>query len=303
MLKPKLTVVITSRNNAQTLEGCLHSVSWVDEIILIDMGSRDATLAIAKKFGAKVYNIQPSPYVEPTRKYGISLVRSPWVLFLDPDEVLPPLLSAKIKEILEKNQANVSGYRLARKNIIFGQWIENAGWWPDFQLRLFQPQAIEWSDRIHAQPKVLSGQIVDLPATSDLAIIHCNYVTLDEYYEKVLRYTKIEVEQRKSAKIEPSLMLQAFSHEFLRRLFAQKGYLDKTHGLALSFLQAQYELLVVLRQWEHQGFSRSKFDSKKILESLGSFRKELGFWLLTAKIERASGLPKLFWRFCRLLGF
>ena len=305
-MKSNLSVVVNSKNSARHIETCLASVTWADEIILLDMQSHDQTLEIAQKYHIKIYNHQPLDYVEPTRNYAINLANNDWVLLLDADEVVPPSLTTKIRELLTNNQPNISGYLIPRKNIIFQTWIDSAGWWPDYQLRLLKKGSVIWSDKIHAQPKVISGSIIKLPAKETFAIHHFNYQTIDDYMEKLSRYTKLESKQRQNLNnVDSRSMLNAFGNEFLGRMFAQQGIKSGCHGLALSMLQSFYELLVILRAWENQGFKDGKQDQGKIIKELKYFNNNLTWWIYDYQIIRSSGLKKLYWKvrqaLCKLL--
>lgn len=305
-MKPDLSVVVNSKDSARHIEACLASVTWADQIILLDMQSHDQTVEIAKKYHAQVYTHPSLDYVEPTRNYAISLAKNDWVLLLDADEVIPPLLATKIRELLTNTPPNVSGYLLPRKNIIFQSWVDSAGWWPDYQLRLLKKGSVIWPDKIHAQPKVVSGSIEKLPAKESFAVHHFNYQTINDYLEKLIRYTNLEAKQRPDLKeVDSRSMLSAFGNELLRRIFAQQGIKSGRHGLALSMLQGFYELLTVLRAWENQGFKDSKQDQAQIINQLQVFNQDLSWWIAHYQVTKSTGLRQLYWKtrrtICKIL--
>ena len=126
-MTPKLSVVVNAQNVEADLPRCLASVkAMADEIIVVDQGSTDKTADIAKKAGAKVFPHKSVEYVELARNFGISKASGDWILVLDPDEEVPPSLAKKIKEIIKSNKADY--YRIPRKNIIWGKWIEHTLW-------------------------------------------------------------------------------------------------------------------------------------------------------------------------------
>lgn len=299
----KISAVINTRDAAKTLDSCLSSLKFVDEIIVVDMYSHDETVKIAHQHGAKLYFHQPLEYVEPARNFAISKAKHEWVLIVDPDEVIPPKLADKILELIEQKKPDVIGYRIPRKNMIFDAWINAAGWWPDYQLRLILAKAVKWSDKIHAQPRVKRGTVLEIPAKDTLAIHHFNYLSIDDYLSKMVRYTQIEAAQRPlPTKLDTRVIWQSFSQEFMRRLFAQKGYKANRHGLALALLQAHYELVVTLRQWEQQGFPQSKHDQTQIMSHIWQFKREINYWYCSYQLENAKGLKKWFWRVRRIIG-
>ena len=130
-----VSVVITTFNNGDALARCLSSVTWADEIIVVDSSSTDNTPDVAKRFTDKVFRQPNHPMLNLNKNYGFGKATGDWILCLDSDEVIPAELA---KEIREKVQyAHVAGYWIARKNMIFGKWIQHGLWWPDKQLRLF----------------------------------------------------------------------------------------------------------------------------------------------------------------------
>ena len=163
------------------------------------------------------------------------------------------------------------------------------------------PSSASPAAQIHSQPQIISGNIIELPAQEQLAIEHRNYKTLDDYLQKQQRYTKLEAGQRPTnTNVDVKTMINAFGSEFLSRMFAQKGYQTNSHGLALSLLQANYELLVTLRQWEVQGFPHNNLDQAQIIKELWQFDKNMRWWLFNYQIDHAKGLTKLFFKIMRL---
>ncbi|MEK7188473.1 MAG: glycosyltransferase family 2 protein, partial [Patescibacteria group bacterium] len=148
----KISVVINTLNEAKNLPRAIASIkNFADEIVVVDMRSDDKTVGVAKKLGAKVYLHERTSYVEPARNFAISKVmsqsdsqRSQWVLILDADEEVPDTLAQKLKESMEKNKGDY--FRIPRKNIIFGKWMQHSRWWPDFNIRFFKKGFVSWSE-------------------------------------------------------------------------------------------------------------------------------------------------------------
>lgn len=288
-IKPvgKLTVVINTLNEEATIPLVIKSVKKIaDEIVVVDTESTDNTVRVAKSLGAKVFLHKKVSYVEPVRNFAVSKASNEWVLVLDADETLSESLTKKIKEIKKTSEADY--YRIPRKNIILGKWMKHTRWWPDYNIRLFKKGFVVWSEEIHKVP-VTKGKGADLPDTEDLAIIHNNYKNIDDYLDKMLRYTKIQSDEliRNGYKFEFTDVVKKPVSEFLSRYFAGQGYKDGLHGLALSSLQAFSELVLYIRVWGREGYKDKDISKKEIKTLFGKVVDEFKWWI---RKEFSSGL-------------
>ena len=296
-----LSVVINTKNAAATLERTLESVKDAAEIVIVDMHSSDETLAIAHRFTGKIYEHADLGYVEPARNFAVQQATQDWILVLDADEVVPESLWQELPSLLADR--TVSCYELPRKNLVFGKWIERAGWWPDFQKRLFQQKKVKWSDAIH-QPPVVEGSVKTLPAEERFAITHYNYTSIAQYLEKLNSYTAITAAEKPLATgstVTPKTVISAFYSQLMSRLFAQKGIDDGVHGVALSHLQSMYELVIELKRWEAMGSVSTQNDQAETVASLQQMRRELAYWIADWQVGQAKGLAQLYWKVRRKL--
>jgi glycosyltransferase involved in cell wall biosynthesis len=297
----KLSVVINTKNSAETLERTLKSIKWVDEIVVVDMASKDDTVKISKKFTKKIFQY-PKPnigYVEPARNMAVKKATGEWILVLDADEEVPLSLKEKIQQLIS-GDATADAYHIPRKNIVFNQWYQHAGWWPDYQLRLFKKGAVEWSGVIH-QPPTLSGKSDSLAPQEDMAIIHHNYQSIDQYLGRLNRYTTHEADNRSAQMITSSSVVESFTSELLSRLFHYRGIDGGLHGVAISFLQSFYEQAVLLKQWEKDRFTVRKKEQQATIKSLRNFQSELNYWIADWHVSHAGGLSKIYWQIRRKL--
>lgn len=274
----KLSVVINAQNSEKDLGRCLSSVkNLADEIVVIDQGSVDKTAGIAKEFGAKIYKHEPVKYVELTRNFAISKATGDWILILDPDEEVGKELAAEIKKIIKENKADY--FRIPRKNIIFGKWIAHTLWWPDYQTRLFKRGKVSWSEVIHSVPLVVDKG-ADIAPQENLAIIHHNYNSVEEYLEKLNRYTSVQAEilVKDSYSFSWKDLIGEPFKEFIARYFTGEGYKDGIHGLTLSFLQAFSELIVYIKVWQANKFEDNKVEMPLVIKEMRNKEKELHYW-------------------------
>lgn len=253
----KISVVINTFNEEANLRRCLESIKdLVDEIVVVDMHSSDGTVAIAKKFGAKVFQHQYTRFVEPARNFALRHAQGDWILVMDADEELPKTLATKLKEIAQEDQVN--WVEIPRQNIIFGQWISHSRWWPDYLPRFFKRGKVSVPAKIHA-PYEKEGRGIQLPAEEENALIHYHYESIFQYLERLNRYTDIQSEElkKKGYLFHWQDLIVKPANEFFSRFFAAEGYKDGLHGLVLALLQAFSELIVYLKLWEKGGFAEA----------------------------------------------
>ncbi len=251
----KISAVIIVKNEEEHLAEALESLSFADEIIVVDDNSSDKTIAIAKRYTKKIYTVKGTGYVEPLREFAVSKAKNNWIFMLDADERVPATLVESLKNLSE----DISAVFIPRKNIIFDSWIQYAGWWPDYNVRFFKKDHVIWSSVIHSQPEI-KGKKEYLNPSEDNAIIHYNYNSITQFIEKLNRYTSVQahdlIEKKDTLKWQ-DIFSQPVK-EFLSRYFAQEGYKEGLHGLILSTLMGIYIYIVYLKVWEEQGFQKEQ---------------------------------------------
>lgn len=318
-----LSVVINTKNAAETLEETLKSVENLvngvgGEIIVVDAKSSDETVEIAKNAGAQIYLFEEEfNFVEPARQFALDKATRDWILVLDADEEITTELGEKIRQIVSQQSSedkqSADAYLIARQNIIFNKALENTGWYPDYQLRLFRKGKVTWPKTLHAVPEV-NGEVERLSAAKSdhLAIIHHNYQTIDQYWQRALRYSSIQADQQPSAtqgnemiianqKSQTEIFWQTFWGEYWRRLFADHGLDDGAHGLVLSFFQATSELMVAAKIWERQKFPQDQLTASEWQKIWQTSQREFNYWRANYLIDQTTGFNKLVWQIRRKL--
>ena len=282
--KPLISVVMNTLNNADKIARSLKSVQKLaDEIVVVDMYSDDDSRKIAKKYGAKVYfHKKTGGYVEPARNFAISKATGKWVLILDTDEVVPRSLAERLKQIaLDPEKKDLDCVLIPRKNLIFGKWMENARWWPDYLPRFFRRGKVEWPKQIHQQPKLNDKNIFTLPDVEKMALIHHNYENLDQFLDRNRIYSRVramELIKEKNYKLGYKDLLIEPLNEFLSRFFSGEAYRDGLHGLALSLLQAWTVLLTYLKVWEESNYEEKPLEPRLVKEVLEDAVYRMEFW-------------------------
>ncbi|OGM77145.1 hypothetical protein A2210_02385 [Candidatus Woesebacteria bacterium RIFOXYA1_FULL_40_18] len=256
-----------------------------DEIVIVDMTTSPKEVkTIGVRFNARICPHERVNYVELIRNFGIIKATNEWVLILDPDEEIPPTLAKKLKELVKKNE--YAYFRIPRKNIVFGKWLRHSRWWPDYNIRFFKKGSVSWSEIIHAVP-ITSGRGADLPEKEEYAITHHNYQTIEQFLDRMNRYTTVasNMKIKEGYRFIWRDMVQKPSSEFLSRYFAGEGYKDGLHGLTLALLQAFSEIILYIKIWQKEKFLEQAISAKEIENEFGSLMNDVRFWLADMSIK------------------
>ncbi|WFB35515.1 glycosyltransferase family 2 protein [Kiritimatiellota bacterium B12222] len=188
---PGISLLVHTRNSQDSLEKTLASAQGVDEVLIIDMESADNTLAIAKKFGARILSIPPNDRVDEIRNTYLEEVSFDWTLVLDSDEFLPADGITTLQALRQQaHSGNYDAVKLPRYNIIADRVLTSCGWYPDQQLRFFKTGFGNWGDGHHHSPTCKSGEkrTLTLQPPQCLHIHHQNYKNFREVIQKQLHY-------------------------------------------------------------------------------------------------------------------
>jgi glycosyltransferase involved in cell wall biosynthesis len=225
-----LSVAIITFNEEDRLPDCLRSSSFADDIVVVDSGSADATVEIAKAAGCRVF-------VEEWKGFGlqkqsaVDKCSNDWVLVLDSDERIPPETRDEIARVLKDPAAD--GYSFPRKNIFNGKWIRSCGWWPDYVVRLFRKERGELSRSPVHEKIVVKGPVVCLKTP----IEHHPIRNMAHIMAKMDGYSTLGAETlfERGASASVLKAVSRGSFAFLKMYFLKRGVLDGAEGLALSF--------------------------------------------------------------------
>lgn len=296
-LNPSIAAVVLTKNEENDLENCLKSLSWATEIFVVDSGSTDKTLEIAKKYKATILSRAFDNFAM-QRNFALSKVTTfNWVLMVDADEVIEKSL-AKELEFFAKD-IYLDGVSIPRKNYIFGKWIEHSDWYPDHRLVFFRPKMVEYLGDVHERANFIKGN--GTVAKAEAHILHHNYDTVSEFVIKnIVEYprqyaTVLDGEKVKFSAVD---LLGKPIAEFMRRYFLCEGYKDGMYGFVLSLLMGVQTLVAYCYLWEIQGKRKdlTTEESQAVFASLKSKGTELTYWITTVAIEGSRGATKLLYR-------
>ncbi len=253
---PLLSVAIVTCNEERNLARTLSSVSFANEIIVIDSGSTDRTVEIAESFGARVFR-RAWPGFAAQKNFAIQQCTGDWILSLDADEELSPELCRQISYLLPTSPP-VDAYFLKRRNTFLGRWIRWGGYYPDPKLRLFRRAAANFAltPRFKERPVHETIAFDGASATLDYDLIHHAYPTLEDYLEHMDRYStlgaELLVQQGRTSNSWPAFYWNVlcvphltFTWNYLFRL----GFLDGREGLLLHLYHSAYVSWKYAKAW------------------------------------------------------
>lgn len=237
MNRVPLSGVVTTLDNAATLDECLASLAFCDEIVVLDSGSTDATVAIAQRHGARVHTQAFAGY-SAQKQAALDLAQHDWTLLLDADEFLVD----SSRDVIERELAapRADGYRLPRQEWLFWRWVHPFTS-PNWQLRLFRRSRGRMNQiPVHAEPEV-QGRVIDLYAH----FRHRGEASIAVRVDKINRYTSGMVEhKREQGKLFPGLHMLLYPYiAFMRFYFLKRYFLNGTAGFIAARVHAFYAFL------------------------------------------------------------
>lgn len=260
--KPTITAIILTLNEEEFLPICLKSLRWVDEILIIDAGSKDKTLDIANSFNTKII-ISDWRGFPKQRNIGARHAKGKWLLYVDADERVSVNLKKEIIELLKKAHIPHSSYKIPHQNIILGKWLKHGGWYPEYQHRFIKKSALKkWVGKLHEHPEI-EGSVGYLKGD----LIHLTHRGIEWMLKKTIRYTKMEADLRikdNHPKIKVIHLFTAPFREFWYRLVTKCGWKDGIEGFIEVIYQSFNHFLIMVWVWEMQ----KEYSMKQIYQKI-----------------------------------
>ena len=241
--KTPLSVAIITKDEEENLPDCLKSVAFAAQIVVVDSGSVDATLLIAREFGCDVFEESWRGGFGAQKQFAIDQCRQPWILVLDADERIPAATAAVIRGLTAVSvdpdliiSDVIVGYSFPRKNFFQGRWIRHAGWWPDRLTRLFRRGRGGMSPAPVHEGVEVNGPVAPL----NVVIEHYTESDLGKILQKIDRYSTLGAEEAyakgKRATVSGAVFRagMTFCQDYILRL----GVLDGPPGLTLAVTDA-----------------------------------------------------------------
>lgn len=241
----KISATIIALNEERNIGRCLQSLQDVaDEIVVVDSFSKDKTVEICEKYGAKVFQ-HPFEGYGAQKNFAVSQASYDWILSLDADEALSESLKASLLEARENETFDAC--KCNRINNFCGKWIRHGGWYPDRQLRFWDRNAGTWNDsKVHEK--------VDLKPGAKLGhlkgdLLHYSYYSYDEYIRQMNKYSDLKAEEliRRGKKTNLFKLIFKPFGKFLTNYFFKLGFFDGYYGLVLAHSAAYADFVTQVK--------------------------------------------------------
>ncbi|MGH1486218.1 MAG: glycosyltransferase family 2 protein [Cellvibrionaceae bacterium] len=243
----RLTVIILTLNNADTIAECINSVDWADEILVYDSGSSDDTQSIAEKLGVTfIVDLDWSGFGVQRQK-AQKHAKGEWLLWIDSDEVVTPELKKNIQQNLVKAD-DKQAFSMNRVTDFFGRFIRHSGWHPDRIVRLYARDSYQYdAATVHEKVSCPGDRVTSLEGD----LLHYTSNSFWIYMSKSLRYADDWAKQKysKGKKVTVVGIIMRSKFAFFRKYILKKGFLDGKHGFLLAVQSSHYTFNKYFALW------------------------------------------------------
>lgn len=255
----KISTAIIALNEEANIERAVRSALWTDEIVVVDSGSSDRTIEICRGLGAHVIQQEWLGFGR-QKQFATEQCANDWVLSIDADEEISRPLKNEILGLIEDGSLNAAqGYLIPRQNEYMGRQIRHSGWYPDYQLRLFDRRQGAWRDMvIHESVEINpSGKTQKLQNPID----HFTVDTVLDHHRMIgERYAPLGAEKLalEGKRVSITALVLAGPLTFFRTYFVKLGILDGVPGFCISMMAGYHAFLKRLLRYESQDEARSE---------------------------------------------
>jgi (heptosyl)LPS beta-1,4-glucosyltransferase len=241
-----VAAVVIAKNEERNIRACLDSLTWVDELIVVDAESTDRTVELARSYSPRIF-VRPWPGYGVQKNFAMEQATADWILIVDADERVSDELREEILALLKTPDA--VAYGLPRRNFYYGRWIRGAGQYPDPQLRLVRRGRGRYNDLPVHEHLVVDGPVGMLRGHLD----HHTHPTVVSHELKIERYSTLAAEERIRAGRPEAAWYHLLVNPlwtFLKVYLLRGGFRDGVPGLLLSGFSAAHVLLKYAKLWE-----------------------------------------------------
>lgn len=249
MKRPTISAVVITLNEEDWIEGCLRCLAWVDELVVMDGGSSDRTVSIAKKFADKVYTHKFDNFKNQKNRL-LKYVTSDWIIAMDADERSTPEFRRAVLEAIASPKEFIA-FEVQTRNIFLGKEMRHGGWYPEFHPRVFKMENFKgWKGEIHEGP-VIEGKIGKI----EEHYFHLSHRDIASNLQKTIGYSSLESKWRREANFPKVTWWKFFlvmGKEFYRRAIKGLGFRDGMEGWIEIIYQTFSVFITYARLWELQ---------------------------------------------------
>jgi glycosyltransferase involved in cell wall biosynthesis len=244
--KIPISIYVLTFNNRRTIERCLKSLHWADELVVVDSGSTDGTFEVCKRYTEKAYQVAWKGHRD-QYQYAADLTTREWIMFVDADEEVPPELVEEIGGMLKDDAKGVDGFFVYRRTYYLGKWIRYGGWYPDGEIRLYRREKGRWEGGLHA--KIVVDGKVSVLKNKDL---HYTYRDISDQIQTIDRYSNIAAQDMAESGKKFCLLKLLFHppFRFIKEYLFKSGFRDGLPGLIITVSTMFYVFIKYAKLWE-----------------------------------------------------
>ncbi len=252
--KLPLSACVITYNEEDKIKECLESLSFCDDVVVVDSFSKDGTIQICREFTPRVYTRKFEGYIA-QKNFALAKTKHNWVLSLDADERISPELRRQIETEFAKGYKGCSGFAMRRHSFYIGRWIDHCGWYPDYKLRLFNKQDGAFGGREPHDTFIIKGKVRKLKGE----ILHFPCDGLSDHLNAIDRYSTVNAKRLADCSCGRAVVLLLVSPmiKLLETYVLKRGFLDGVRGLLICLLSSFSKFLTYAKIIEKK-LSQSK---------------------------------------------
>lgn len=241
-----VSAYVITFNEEDNIRDCLESITWADEIVVVDSFSTDKTVQICRAYTDRVFQREWPGFLD-QKNFALEHTTNTWVLNIDADERVSPALRDEIIEELKRDDA-VDGYYIPRHTYYLGRWINHGGWYPNYQLRLFRRDKGRWAGEQLHEKVAVKGKTKTL--RNDL--LHFAYRSLSDQLKTIDQFSRAsaEIMGEKGIRGTPFHLLVRPPIKFLETYIYKQGFRDGIPGLINAIAFSFYVFMKYAKVWE-----------------------------------------------------
>jgi glycosyltransferase involved in cell wall biosynthesis len=257
--KIPVSVYVLTFNNRRTIEQCLRSVAWAEELVIVDSFSTDGTYEICQRYTGRTFQRKWTGHRD-QYQYAADLTTQGWIMFVDADEEIPPELAKEIREVLKGGAEGIDAFFVYRRTYYLGRWIRYGGWYPDGEIRLYRREKGRWEGGLHAKLFV-NGEVKSLKNQ----YLHYTYRNISDQIQTIDKYSQIAAEDMAREGKRFSLFKLLFHPPFrcFKEYILKAGFRDGFPGLVIIVSTMYYVFIKHAKLWELTRVGRSEPGEKE----------------------------------------
>lgn len=251
-----ISVYVLTFNNCRTIDRCLKSLQWAEELVVVDSGSTDGTYEICQRYTGKLHRKEFQGHRD-QYQYAADQTTRQWIMFVDADEEVPSELVEEIRKRFEDGAEDVDGFFVYRQTYYLGRWIRYGGWYPDGEIRLYRRDKGRWEGGLHAKI-VMAGKISVLKNK----YLHYTYRDISDQIQTIDKYSKIAAGDMAQSGEKFSLfkLLLHPPFRFIKEYLLKAGFRDGFPGLIIIVSTMFYVFTKYAKLWEITRLKKERED-------------------------------------------